>query len=105
MYLCTGQFFRPAIVDRRQKNHDENVYLSIVQASIITYYCDARSMSRYLIIIIQLRPIRPSLDNRLTVRNYRNFESAGVGRCPRRHHSGFMAWFHVVLRTSGYGRN
>ncbi|EZA51884.1 hypothetical protein X777_09187 [Ooceraea biroi] len=49
-------------------------------------------MSRHPIIITQLRPVRPSLDNRLTARNYRNFESAGVGGRPRRHRSGFMAW-------------
>ncbi|KYQ58133.1 hypothetical protein ALC60_02865 [Trachymyrmex zeteki] len=53
-------------------------------------------MSRYPIIITQLRLVRSSLDNRLTVCNYRNFESAGVGRRPRRHHSGFMAWLFFV---------
>lgn len=86
-----------------QGSLDENMHLSIVQVSVIASYRDTRSMSRYPIIITQLRPVRPSLDNRLTVRNYRNFESAGVGGRPKRHRSGFMAWFHVVLRASGYG--
>ncbi|EGI60581.1 hypothetical protein G5I_11141 [Acromyrmex echinatior] len=53
-------------------------------------------MSRYPIIITQLHLVRSSLDNRLTVCNYRNFESARVGRRPRRHHSGFMAWLFFV---------
>lgn len=103
MYFYNSDFLalQASIIDTR-KSCDENVHLSIVQVYITSYH-DTRSMSRYPIIIIQLHPVRPSLDNRLTIRNYRNFESAGVGGRPKRHRSGFIAWFHVVLRASGYG--
>jgi len=94
-----GRFSRAWGVDHRQRSLDENMYLSFVQALIIASYRDTRSMSRHPIIITQLRPVRPSLDNRLTARNYRNFESAGVGGHPRRHRSGFMAWLRVAFST------
>jgi len=98
------RFSRASGVDHRQGSLDENMYLSFVQALIIASYRDTRSMSRHPIIITQPRPVRPSLDNRLTARNYRNFESAGVGGHPRRHRSGFMAWLHVVFSTCTPGR-
>lgn len=80
------RFSRASGVDHRQGEALTKTctFRSCVQALIIASYRDTRSMSRHPIIITQLRPVRPSLDNRLTARNYRNLESAGVGGRPRR---------------------